>query len=101
RWVQKHAKTTVDAPLGKDAELFAADIKDHPLQFASNEGKQIEKAPKMDAEKPFSVSVNFFFPKAEQSYVIAEHNNPKDKNRGWMIAIRARVMRIGPYRRGV
>ena len=73
------------------AELFAADLP-APLHFTKNEGVPIAKAPKLDAGKPFTVSVSFFFPKAEQSYVIAEHNNPKDKNRGWIIDVGARVI---------
>ena len=60
--------------------------------FTKNEGRQIPKRPKLDADKPFSVSVNFLFPKAEQAYVIAEHNNPKDKNRGWIIDVGGRVI---------
>ena len=34
--------------------------------------------------------MGFFFPKAEQGYVIASHQNPKDKNRGWVLDIGAR-----------
>jgi hypothetical protein len=62
------------------------------LHFTKNEGVPITTPPKFDADKPFTISVGFFFPKAEQSYVIAEHNNPKDKNRGWIIDVGARVI---------
>ena len=71
-------------PLDATDELFAADIRalamgagdQHlgesniegrpALIFAKNDGVSIARAPKLDAEKPFSISVGFFFPKAEQ-----------------------------------
>jgi hypothetical protein len=113
-WLAQHATIPAKHPLDAASELYTADLKalaqsgtsvelgdsDVPnrpaLRFTKNEGLQIANAPRLDAEKPFSISVNFFFPKAEQSYVIAEHNNPKDKNRGWIIDVGARVsgMRI-------
>jgi hypothetical protein len=110
QWLEKRSKAPAKFPLAASDELFAADLKslvkaDGPVQlgdsnvpgrqalhFTKNEGLQIAKAPKLEADKPFSVSVNFFFPKAEQSYVIAEHNNPKDKGRGWIIDVGARVI---------
>jgi hypothetical protein len=95
-WLAHRAKTTAKSPLEAAAELYAADfpalVEADTLRFTKNEGVSIPKAPKLDAGQPFSVSVNFFFPKAEQSYVIAEHDNPKDKNRGWIIDVGARVI---------
>jgi hypothetical protein len=83
-WLRTRHPVTVKAPLSAGAELFTTEVKDLP--------REVPKAPRLDAEKPFSISVNFFFPKAEQSYVIAEQNNPKDKNRGWIIDVGARVI---------
>jgi hypothetical protein len=50
------------------------------------------EAPKLDLDKPFSISVSFFYPKAEQSYTIAAQNNSKDKNRGWVVDITSRMV---------
>jgi hypothetical protein len=47
--------------------------------------------PKLDAEKPFSVSVAFYYPKAEQNYTIAAQSNTRDKNRGWIIDVSTRM----------
>jgi hypothetical protein len=62
------------------------------LHFLKNEGIVLTGAPKLDAEKPFSVSVSFLFPTAEQGYTIASHINSKEKNRGWVIDVGARVI---------
>jgi hypothetical protein len=80
---------TKDAPV----KLGDSDVAEHPaLWFTKNEGLPIANAPKLDAEKPFTISVSFFFPKAEQSYTIASHQNSKDKGRGWIIDVGARVI---------
>jgi hypothetical protein len=62
------------------------------LAFTSNTGLAIEKAPALDADKPFSISVDFYFPVAEQGYVIAAHQNTKDKSRGWILDVGGRVI---------
>jgi hypothetical protein len=92
QWLAKRAPATAKTPLEEQAELFSANLSmATPLRFEKNEGVEYKNAPRLDAEKPFSISVSFFFPKAEQSYTIAAHSNPKDKNRGWIIDIGARV----------
>jgi hypothetical protein len=48
-------------------------------------------APKLDADKPFSIAVTFYFPKETQTYVIAQHANSKEKGRGWTIDAGGRV----------
>ncbi len=50
-----------------------------------------KEAPKLDPEKPFSISLSFYYPKADQNYTIAAQNNSKDKNRGWVIDITTRM----------
>jgi hypothetical protein len=76
------------APLETGAQLYALPAE---LKFEKNEGVSVPNAPKLDAEKPFTVAVRFFFPKAEQGYAVARHLNNKEKNRGWAIDIGARV----------
>ncbi len=94
-------------PLEANAELFtanlgaidegatAAHIGEAPtgkaLYFHENKGVEIENAPVLDGGKPFTLSVGFYYPKAEQGYVIAAHNDPKNKNVGWVIDVGARV----------
>ena len=66
---------------------------DRPLRFTKNEGVEASKdGPEARRRKAVHASASAsIFPKAEQSYTIAAHNNPKDKNRGWMIDVGARV----------
>jgi hypothetical protein len=61
------------------------------IHFLKSEGWKVKDGPRLDPEKPFSLSVSFLFPKAEQTYVVASHQNPKDKNRGWSLEVAARV----------
>ena len=89
-WLNARAKQTAAVPLDEKSELYTAGVSQGPLRF-EKDGVEVAQAPKLDAEQPFSVAVSFFFPKAEQGYVIAAHNNPKDKNRGWVLDIGARV----------
>ena len=108
-WLAQRNKATVAAPLEDKAQLYAADLaalsKSGPnlalgespipgrsaLRFLKDEGAQVADAPRLDAEKPFTISVGFFYPKADQPYTVAAHNNPKEKNRGWAIDVGARV----------
>lgn len=108
-WLARRTKMKAESPLSGKEQLLAIDVvaaaKDsktadliasnvagrQALHFLKNEGVELKDAPKLDAEKPFSIVVSFFFPKAEQGYTIAAHTNPKEKNRGWTLDIGARV----------
>ncbi|HXJ39021.1 MAG TPA: DUF1549 domain-containing protein, partial [Bryobacteraceae bacterium] len=109
QWLAKRAKLKVESPLEERSQLLAADVAAlakeaktadlidsnvpgrKAVHFQKNEGVEIRNAPKLDSEKPFTIAVSFYFPKAEQSYTIAAHNNPKEKNRGWVLDVGARV----------
>jgi mono/diheme cytochrome c family protein len=97
-------------PLDQQAELYTANLKAldeaaanlahlgetpnaniNALFFHENTGVKVPDAPPLDADKPFTVSVGFYFPKAEQGYTIAAQQDPNDKNRGWVIDVGARV----------
>ena len=109
QWLSRRQKLKADSPLEEKAQLLAVDIVAaatdaksanlidsnvagrKALHFQKNEGVEVKDAPKLDAEKPFTIAAAFFFPKAEQSYTIATHTNPKEKNRGWSLEIGARV----------
>ena len=110
RWLRERGKNAATHPLGDKDEIFSADLAalaksevpaklgDSPiagrpaLHFTKGDGVPVPNAPKLDSEKPFSISVSFLFPKAEQGYVIASHQNPKEKGRGWVIDAGARVI---------
>ena len=109
QWLSRREKVKAESPLEEQTQLLAVDVlaaaKDSKtsdlidsnitgrkaIHFPKNEGVEVKDAPKMDADKPFSIAVAFFFPKAEQGYTIAAHTNPKEKNRGWSLEIGARV----------
>jgi len=67
-----------------DPKVKAGDAPDYGIPVAD--------PPKLEADKPFTIAVAFYFPKYEQSYVIADHSNPKEKKRGWTIDVGARVI---------
>jgi len=110
RWLASREKVRAVHPLEKKDELFRADIsalaQSSPLvksggspvagvkamYFTKNEGLPVNDVPALDADQPFSISVSFFFPLAEQSYIIASHQNMKDRGRGWFIDVGARVI---------
>jgi hypothetical protein len=60
------------------------------LYFASAGGASVATPPKLDAEKPFSIAVRFFSPKGD-GYNLAAQQNPKDKNRGWVLDVSGRL----------
>ncbi|MDQ1469987.1 MAG: hypothetical protein QOJ99_1467 [Bryobacterales bacterium] len=109
KWLSTREPVSLASPLEDKAEIFAANLTAlaqansgvnlgdsavdgrGALHFQKNQGVEVADAPKLDAEKAFSLSVSFYFPKAEQGYTIVSHNNPKDKNRGWTIDVGARV----------
>jgi cytochrome c553 len=92
QWLTSRKPTMATTPLEESAEIFTAHLStERPLQFAKNEGREYFDAPKLDAEKPFSIDVTFYFPKGDQTYTIAAHNKPSDKNRGWIVDVAARV----------
>jgi hypothetical protein len=109
KWLATRKKAQVPSPLSDKTEIFAANLTAlaqansgvnmadsnvegrGSLHFQKSQGVEILTAPKLDADKPFTVSLSFYFPKAEQSYTLATHNNPKEKNRGWALDVGARV----------
>ncbi|MBK9166008.1 MAG: DUF1549 domain-containing protein [Bryobacterales bacterium] len=77
------------------ARLDASNVANRQgLFLTSDEGVAVESAPALDADKPFSLAVSFYFPKAEQRYSIARHRDSKDKGRGWELSVGARVVQF-------
>ncbi len=111
RWLDGSERQPATNPLGGKEALYTADIralakagkkivklgespvdKRSAIHFQKDQGLAVANAPKLDAEKPFSISVSFLFPKADQSFVIASHQNKAEKGRGWVIDVGARVI---------
>lgn len=110
QWLTTRHAAPLERPLDKADELYSLDVAGLPsgkpefrtgdsnvpgypaLHFLKSEGWSVEKAPRLDPEKPFSLSAHFLFPAAEQNYVIASHQNSGDRNRGWTLEIAARVI---------
>ncbi|MFN0164910.1 MAG: DUF1553 domain-containing protein, partial [Bryobacteraceae bacterium] len=61
------------------------------LRFGKGANLDIPGIEFMNGDRPFSIAVSFFFPKNEDTFVIASQSDPKDKNRGWAIEISGRV----------
>ncbi len=110
KWLTSESRRTIDAPIDRKTEIFSqtrytlpdALPKDVKLGEANVPGRKalhfgakaflpIADAPALDTNKPFSIATWVFFPKSEDSFVVASHSDQKDKNRGWMIEIAARV----------
>lgn len=87
KWLRSPNKAIAATPLPVKDQLYALPA---PLQIATD-GQPVPNSPKLLADQPFTVAVSFFFPKAEQGYVIASQQDANDKNRGWMIDVGSRV----------
>jgi hypothetical protein len=90
-----HARAAAAAPFDDWLQKRGAmpvsifDAKD--LLFAT--GIEIGKPPKLDAEKPFTILTKFLTPK-DENYTIAAQQDPKDKNRGWILDATLRFVRF-------
>jgi hypothetical protein len=111
QWLETRGGEPVKHPLDEKDELYTADARalaksgkhivklgDSPvagrpaIHFLKNEGVPVANAPKLDSEKPFSISVSFLFPTAEQGYVVASQRSKGEKGRGWVIDVGGRVV---------
>jgi hypothetical protein len=89
QWLAERRPEAKPQPLEDAEATFAADLA-NPLQFARPGGQTLANSPKVYAEKPFSISVRFFYPQDPQNYTIAGQQNPRDRNRGWVAEISSR-----------
>jgi hypothetical protein len=75
RWKEQREKIATDQPLGDQSENTSA-------------------IPKLDAEKPFSISARFVLPAlpptGDKTYVIAAQQNTREKGRGWVLDVNDR-----------
>ena len=89
QWVRERRAEPKAQPLEDAGDGFTADLAE-PLRFEKAGGETIAKAPKADAEKPFSVSISFLLPEKEQNYTVAGQQNTRERNRGWVADITSR-----------
>ena len=79
-----------------DQRLGESNVHGMPaLMFGRDGGVNAEKAPKLDAGQPFSVSVSFLLPvpdKPDKSYVITSQSNGRDRGRGWALDVNGKTV---------
>jgi hypothetical protein len=72
---------------GEAAESGDSPVPGRPaLHFPKDQGVSVKNSPRLDAEKPFSISTIFFLPeKTARTYGIAARIDTEDKSRGWVL----------------
>lgn len=71
------------------SDVFSGDLA-APLQFEKTGGSPLAKAPKPEAEQPFSISIRFQVPAKEQNFTLAGQQDAGDRNRGWVADVASR-----------
>jgi hypothetical protein len=111
KWLDGRGSEVPKHPLDDKDEIYTADTRvlakadkhvvklgDSPvagrpaIHFLKDQGVPVANGPKLDSEKPFSISVSFLFPAAEQGYTVASQRSKGEKARGWVIDIGGRVI---------
>ncbi len=87
KWLASAESRAIGAPLS--GQVFALDA---PVKIAKDKPAELPNVDAFDVSKPFAIATDFYFPKAEEPYVVAAQADPKDKGRGWSIEIGARVV---------
>jgi hypothetical protein len=109
KWLNAKARRNVASPLEPAAEVFslwkapasalpagvtlgaAANPARKAFHFAKGAHLTLPNQSVFQSDKPFSIATWFFFPKGEDSFAVASQNDPKNKGRGWLIEVGARV----------
>ncbi len=108
QWLGSAARRGLKAPLEDSPEIFtldpaAAKLENGPvlgdsdvpgrpaIHFPKESLVEVADLNAIQADRPFSIAVKFFFPKREESFVVASQSDLEDRNRGWVIEIGARV----------
>ena len=90
RAVYGSREKSLDLPAG--AALGESELPGVPaLRFADKAALALPNLKAIEADRPFSISVWFYFPEGEDRFVVASQNDPKRKSRGWVISVNARV----------
>jgi hypothetical protein len=60
------------------------------LHFKEKASLELPNLKAIDADQPFTIAVWFYYPKAEERYVLASQSDPEDKNRGLVMWVSGR-----------
>ncbi|MCC7156387.1 MAG: DUF1553 domain-containing protein [Bryobacterales bacterium] len=120
RWLAGGEYREISAPVPRRPEILRLDMRDGPavvtedgrrtldtgagvavgdastaerkaLHFAKKASAELGPLERIEPDKPFSVTAWFYFPRNEDSFVVASQSDNLDKNRGWVLQIGARV----------
>jgi hypothetical protein len=106
-WVRSAQRRQIAQPLGVKSQVFdlMAQKVELPegvargesgiegisaLRFKDKAWLEFPNVGAIDADKPFTIAVWFYYPTAEERYVIASQNDPEDKGRGLVVWVSAR-----------
>ena len=111
-WLSKRDPNASAHPLAKDDELYTADffrllagnptlaLGESPVAGRDaiwfpeqdSKGLVVEDFPDFDADKPFSLSIQFFVPEKLVNYNIASRRDSRADNKGWSLSVGDRVV---------
>lgn len=111
-WLAKRAPIAAASPLAKEDEVYAADffrllagnptlaLGESPVAGRDavwfpeegNTGLAVEDFPDFEANKPFSISAQFFVPEKLVNYNIATRRDSRAAGKGWSLAVGDRVV---------
>ena len=84
KWLAERTPEPKAQPIEPASDGFAAALA-KPMPFSKSGGETLKDSPKVEDERPFSVSVRFFAPEKAQKYVVVGQQDTKDRGRGWLI----------------
>jgi len=119
-WLRSQARSGLQSPLDPASQLLALFFEDQPkldirgratpinlpkgvtlgagstpgqksLHFGADALLDLPSIDYFTAANPFSISTWIYFPRREDSFVVASQSDPEDKNRGWILQISSRV----------
>ena len=113
QWLTQRSPVTTPRPLAPEDELYTADlfrlVAGNPkvslgespvagrdaIWFAAegNKGLPVEEFPDFDADKPFSISTQFYIPeRMSATYTIASRKDPDADGKGWSLFVGDRIV---------
>ena len=100
QWLRERAPEPKAQPLEDAERRIRGRSRASRCVFEKAEGEtHRQELPRLDAEKPFSVSISFLYPEKDQNYTIAGQQNTRERNRGWVVDITGAADRLPPDRR--
>ncbi|MBI1790928.1 MAG: DUF1553 domain-containing protein [Acidobacteria bacterium] len=109
QWLRSETRRAIDAPLEAASEAFslwsampatlpqgvtlgpAETAERKAIHFAKQSSFELPPVADLDADKPFAIAASVYFPVSEDNFVVVSQSDTKDKGRGWVLEIAARV----------